>query len=245
MLFIPENELERALVRAVKEPAAGPDFYRLLLESRLLVLGTAEGQEGATEEFSLAPGSRLNLVTGLKDGHQYLPVFSSVARMQDFVKQESKYLSIRGRDLLDLTRGAPVILNPASEYGKELTAEQVGQLLGPSQLRNVVSDTPYPAPLVEALTRVFVAHPDVDAAWMIQVTADGQNQNLHPLVGVETDNAAGFRALVEAIQQEAEASVPEMLFDVQRIDRRNPSGLTEALLQVPPFYIRGRSQKLN
>jgi hypothetical protein len=249
MLFIPENDLERALVRAVKEPAAAPDFYRLLLESNLLVLGTAEGREGATEEFSLAPGSQLSLVTGLKDGHQYLPVFSSVARMQEFVKQESKYLSIRGQDLLDLTRGAPVILNPASEYGKELTAEQVGQLLGPPRPlgapRTIVSDTNYPAPLVEALIRVFKAHPDVDAAWMIQVTLDDQTENLRPLVGIETDNSAGFRALVEAIQQEANISGLNMMFDVQHIDRRNPTSLTNALLQAPPFYIRGGSQKLN
>ena len=249
MLFIPENELERALVRAVKEPAAAPDFYRLLLESHLLVLGTAEGQEGATEAFSLAAGSRLALVTGLKDGHQYLPVFSSVTRMQEFVKQESKYLSIRGHDLLDLTRGAPVILNPASEYGKELTAEEVGQLLGPRQPvgapRTIVSDTNYPPPLVEALIRVFKAHPDVDAAWMIQITLDDQTENLRPLVGIETGNTAGFRILVEAIQQEANISGLDMMFDVQRLDRRNPGGLTQALLQAPPFYIRGGSQKLN
>ena len=50
MLFIPENELEQALVRAVKEPASAPDFYRLLLESQLLVLGTAEGREAASTQ---------------------------------------------------------------------------------------------------------------------------------------------------------------------------------------------------
>ena len=33
MPFIAENELEQALVKAVKDPAAAPDFYRLLLES--------------------------------------------------------------------------------------------------------------------------------------------------------------------------------------------------------------------
>ena len=43
MLFIPENELEKALVRAVKEPQSAPAFYRLLLSSDLLVLGTVEG----------------------------------------------------------------------------------------------------------------------------------------------------------------------------------------------------------
>src|SRR3954463_13081652 len=114
MPFIADNELERALGKAVENPAAAPNFYRLLLESNLLVLGTAEGQEGVTHPLNLAPGSRINLVTGLKDGHQYLPIFSSLVRMQDYVKQESKYLSMKGRDLLDLTRGAPVILNPAS-----------------------------------------------------------------------------------------------------------------------------------
>jgi hypothetical protein len=33
MLFIPENALETALVRAVKEPATAPHFYRLPLAS--------------------------------------------------------------------------------------------------------------------------------------------------------------------------------------------------------------------
>ena len=83
--------------------------------------------------------------------------------MQDYVKQESKYLSVNGRALLELTRGAPVILNPASEYGKELTAEQVGQLLDP--VHGLIRGWPAAhhrqrgrsirMPLVEALTRVF------------------------------------------------------------------------------------------
>ncbi|HYS45611.1 MAG TPA: SseB family protein, partial [Rhizomicrobium sp.] len=83
MPFIPENELERALVKAVQDRETAPDFYRLLLDSNLLVLGSVEGQEDATEQFTLAPGGRLNLVTGQKDGSQFLPVFSSLKRMQD------------------------------------------------------------------------------------------------------------------------------------------------------------------
>jgi hypothetical protein len=249
MPFIADNELERALVKAVNNPLTAPDFYRLLLESNLLVLGTAEGQEGAALPFGLAPGSRLNLVTGLKDGHQYLPVFSSLVRMQDYVKQESKYLSIKGRDLLELTRGAPVILNPASEYGKELTAEEVGQLLNPVPLsgppRTAIGEADYPMPLVEALIRVFGPRPEVEGAWMIQVTFADRAQEPHPLVGIETDNQADFRALVEAIQQEAENAVPGLVFDVQRIDRHTPNSLTDALLQVPPFYTRGARQKMN
>jgi hypothetical protein len=246
MLFIPENELEQALVKAVKIPSTAPDFYRLLLESDLLVLGTAEGQENATESFSLAPGSNLRLVTGLKDGHPYLPVFSSVLRMQDFVKQESKYLSINGRALLDLTRGAPVILNPASEYGKELTAAQVEQLLGPSRpQRPVIGEAEYPMPLVEALTRVFAANPLVEAARMIQVTFADRAQEPHPLVGIEASPSIDFRALVDAIQQETESAAPGAVFDVHRIDRAFSNSVTDALLQAEPFYVRGARQKLN
>ena len=41
------------------------------------------------------------------------------------------------------------------------------------------------------------------------------------------------------IQAAAEAAVPGLVFDVQRVDRHNPAGMTGALLQSVPFYERG------
>jgi len=243
MPFISENELERALVKAAKNSAAAPDFYRLLLESDLLVMGTVEGQEDATEQFKLGPGGKVNLETGLKKGGgTFLPVFSSLLRMQDYVKQESKYLRVNGRALLDLTRGAPVILNPASEYGKELTPEQVAQLLDPqathSQPRLIIGEEDYPMPLVEALIEVFTTRPDVEAAWMIQVRFSGQDEP-HPLVGVET--AGDWPSLMQSVQAAADRSIPGLVFDLQRIDRAHPNSLSDALLQAPPFYQHRKS----
>jgi hypothetical protein len=241
MPFIAENELERALAKAVRDPAAAPDFYRLLLQSDLLVLGTAQGREDAREEFALPPGNQFNLVTGLKDGGQFLPVFSSLARMQEYVKQESKFLRMNGRALLDLTRGAPVILNPASEYGKELSAQDVSQLLDGQPpggtVRFIAGEAGYPVALVEALTAVFAARPDIAAAWMIQVTFSDRAREPHPLVGIET--TGNWAALMTEIQAAAEAAVPGLVFDVQRVDRHNPAGMTGALLQSVPFYERG------
>lgn len=243
MLFIAENELEKALVAAVKTPSSAPEFYRLLLESDLLVMGAAEGREEAQEQFSLEPGTNLKLVTGLKDGAQYLPIFSSLARMQEFVQQETKYLSINGRALLELTRGGPIILNPASQYGKELSPLEVHQLLGgptaPSEKHIITGEAPYPMPLVQALTSVFAARPDIETAWMIQVTFADRADQPHPLVGIET--AGDWPSLVQAIQAAAEAHVPDTLFDIQRVDRRNPAGMTGALIQAAPFYVRGAS----
>jgi len=245
--FIAENELERALVKAVKNPLHAPDFYRLLLESDLLVLGTAEGREDASEKFTLAPGGKLNLVTGLKDSGRFLPLFSSLPRMQEYLKQESKYLSVNGRALLDVTRGGPVILNPSSEYGKELPAVEVAQLLDgqkpDGEPRTIIGEADYPVALVDALRSLFGSRTDIAAAWMIQVTFADRAKQPHPLVGIELDSKTGgdWPSLMQAIETAADASVPGMVFDIQRVDRRNPAGLTGALLQVPPFYQRRRT----
>ncbi|HEX4635840.1 MAG TPA: enhanced serine sensitivity protein SseB C-terminal domain-containing protein [Rhizomicrobium sp.] len=248
MLFIPENELEKALVRAVTEPATAPDFYRLLLASDLLVLGSVEGHENATDAFSVAPGSNVRLVTGMKDGSQYLPVFSSPARLQDYVKQESKFLRVNGRALLDLTRGAPLILNPASLYGKELTADMIGQLLdGPRSIRAVAGEAVgYPTALLEMLARLFATRPEIEAAWMIQVTQAERPQDAHPLIGIETVSPApgDWPSLIQAIEAAARTTVPGMVFDVQRVDRYSPAGMAGALLQTEPFYRRHNAEPI-
>jgi hypothetical protein len=236
MPFVPDNELEKALVRAVSDRSAVPEFYRLLLDSDLLVLGTIEGQEDASEQFTLEPGGQLKLVTGQKDGKPFLPVFSSLLRMQDYVKQESKYLRVNGRALLDVTRGAPITLNPASEYGKELTADQVRQLLEAPAPRVIVGEAEYPQGLVQALTGFFATRPDIETAWMIQVTFADRAQQPHPLVGIETQG--DWPSLMQALQAATQDAIPGLVFDVQRVDRRNPAGMAGALLQATPFYQR-------
>ncbi len=240
MPFISENELERALVKAAKNPAVAADFYRQLLEADLLVMGTVEGQEGATEKFTLAPGGRVNLVTGVREGGgTFLPVFSSLLRMQEYAKKECKFLQVNGRALFDLTRGAPVILNPASEYGKELTPQQISHLLDPaaqSQVLPVIGQGECPPILIETLTGVFITRPDIEAAWTLQIHPPGQDRP-HPVVGVET--AGDWPSLMQAVQAAAETL--DQAFDIQRIDRANLVGLASTLLQVPPFYQRRKN----
>ncbi len=240
MPFISENKLEEALVRAVKSPATAPDFYRLLLESELLVLGTVEGQDETGGSFSLEPGGQLQLVTGENNGQKFLPVFSSLARMQEYVKEEAKYLSINGRALLDLTRGAPVILNPSSEYGRELTPEQIAQLLDPMPASAPValstSDAFYPMPLINALTGVFERHPEVETAWMIRIGIGEAGSQVQPLVGIET--TGDMSALIADIERAAGEAAAGIAFDVQRVDRSRPTGMAGALLQAQPFYQR-------
>lgn len=240
MPFVSENRLEEALVQAVKNPAAVPDFYRLLLESDLLVLGTVEGQEDATSQFSLEPGGQLALVTGERNGERFLPIFSSLTRMQAYVKEESRYLSVNGRALLDLTRGAPVILNPGSDYGRELTPEQIAQLLdtspSPAGRHVAMGEADYPLALMQVLTAVFAKDAGVQTAWIISITPDGPGGKSHPLVGIET--TGDMAALAADIERMAQDKLPGMVFDLQRVDRARPAHMANALLATQPFYQR-------
>lgn len=251
MRFKPENKLEEALVKAVKDSGTAADFARLLLDSDLLVLGTVAGHEDDREKFALAPGGQLKLVPGEKNGEKYLPVFSSLTRMQAYVSDEAKYLAIKGRDLLEVTRGAPVTLNPGSNYGKEFSAEEVGQLLAWDQGREskmsepkiMIGEVDFPMDLVNAATALFQQRPDIANAWMIRVTFADRAREPHPLIGVEFDSeaAGGLATLMPQIERMAEAAVPGMVFDVQQVDRNRQSGMSDALLQVPPFYTRGQT----
>jgi hypothetical protein len=59
------------------------------------------------------------------------------------------------------------------------------------------------------------------------------------LIGIETaSQSADWPALMQVIEAAAQGSVPGMMFDVQRVDRYNPAGMTSALLQAEPFYRR-------
>ena len=244
-LFIAENPLEEALVKAVKHPAQSQDFLRLLLDSDLLVMGTVIVTEGAKDGVVTAgPGSQFSLVTGEKDGAHFLPVFSSLTRMQTYAQKECKYVAMKGRALLELTRGAPLTLNPGSEYGHAFTPEEIARLLEPNlpraPLQASYGQAPLHQPLADALSEVFDRRGDVATAWMVQVrTADGTVL----VVGVET--AAAMASLMPDIQAMARDRVPGVAFDVQKVDRAQPLAFSEAMLKAPPFYPRAPRAPLN
>lgn len=247
MPFLSENKLEEALVAAVKNPATAPDFYRLLLESDLLILGTVNGQQEAAKKFHAEAGSTFSFVSGERNGFKFLPVFSSLTRVQTYVKQESKYLSMKGRDLLEITRGAPIVLNPDSEYGKSLSAEEIALLLNDGLPQGVtvpiIRDIDPPAPLVKALIALFRQNADVSTAWISHIAFAEEGDVPHPLVGVET--TGDMASLVAQIQSVAEKSAPGLAFDVERVERQRPSGIAKTLLQTNPFYSRGPGRLLN
>ncbi len=248
MPFQPENEIEAALLRAVKNPDAATDLHRRMLNGDLLVLGAVEGQEDATDKIRLEPGGKVKLEIGDRNGEKFLPLFTSITRMQAYLKEPGKFLAVNGRALLDLTRGAPVTLNPGSEHAMDFSPELIARILDSQILQgqpkvNLGLEV-FPPNMVEVLTAIFAKDPGVAAAWMIGVAFADRGGERHPLVGIET--TGDMAALMGEIDKAAQASLPGLVFDVQRVDRARPQGMAEAMLQTPPFYERGQpAPKLN
>lgn len=123
----PENELEQCLIHAATETSAQKEFYQKLLCNKLYVLtaGHDAPEEGAQ---ILEKDTTVQFITF--EGGQ-IPIFTSTNRIFDkgVIKEEVPYMSLKGQDLFSVAQGATFILNPYSDYGKELIPKEIENLL--------------------------------------------------------------------------------------------------------------------
>lgn len=123
----PENELEQSLMSAASEISAQKEFYQKLLWNQLFVL-TAKHDASEEGIQVLEEDTNVQLITFEKG---QIPVFTSTNRIFDkgVIKNEVPYICLKGQDLFGLAKGATFILNPYSDYGKELIPEEIENLL--------------------------------------------------------------------------------------------------------------------
>jgi hypothetical protein len=93
--MVPGNPLEHALVAAAAEASARPLFYRLLLESPLLLLDASAAPQLLDEKTVLEKGTQVKAVSIDVDGIQHTAVFSSLSVLQEFVRAEHRYISVQ------------------------------------------------------------------------------------------------------------------------------------------------------
>ena len=244
MTFVPENDLEYALMRAAKDPAARPEFYRLLLSSDLFIIASVRGLKFSGAATSIEPGEQIEIARGDMNGKPFHPVFSSLKRLEENNRDGAEWLSFDGRALFEMTKGATFVLNPGSDYGKELLAEEIAWMLSPTNARQIQIDKPtqvligqpavYPQALVDALRAHFATRPEVSAAYLVQIGY--ADQEPHPLIGVET--TGDWKTLSDNIGRIVAAAAPGQIVDATPIDRAEKDGLSPTLTRTQPFYTR-------
>jgi hypothetical protein len=130
MSFEPINTLEEKLIEAMNEPSARPDFYRELRNSQIYTI--QGGADPIQEKSELAAGQSVQLLSVEMDGKRYIPIFSSLPRMQAFIQEPVQYLEIHALNFFQLTKGADLLLNPGSPFGKEFSAGEIESILNGS-----------------------------------------------------------------------------------------------------------------
>lgn len=253
--MIEPSLLESALQSAADDPAMRPDFYRLLLDSVVFVIGgTAQGSPG---KRTLSAREKINIQSWERsDGTPVIPFFTSLSALQQAIEEPADYLGLPARSLFEVTKGATLVLNPKLEYGREFHPQEVDALLAEGvprlgEQRVVQKETKvflgqpqvYPSRMVDALTTFLAKRSQVKAAYLQLMHDPSKDAKPHLVIGfdAEGDVELLFREAGTVAADTAPNGDPVDFYRVVPGDR----GLSEYFLEnVKPFYERSWGARL-
>ncbi len=243
----PENELEESLIRASLDISSRNEFYRKLLWNELIVLtnGHSESEEGRK---TLEKDTEVQLVT-LENGQ--IPVFTSTNRIFDkgVIKEQVPFMTMKGQDLFGFTKGATFILNPYSDYGKELIPKEIESLLNGSIFEKtnqmVITENTevqigqplkYPTELVKALSNLFVKVPLVKSAYLATIKMDKSEKPPHLIIAMDAEgNMSSVFGKAGALAEQMIGK--DEIIDFVKIEDNNEIS-NYFINQTEPFYKR-------
>ncbi|MEW9572109.1 enhanced serine sensitivity protein SseB C-terminal domain-containing protein [Rhodanobacter sp. Si-c] len=242
------NALEHALEQAAKEPANRPAFYQLLLESEVFALGHTESEGDGRR--TLAVGEKISIVNWQKnDGTPVIPFFSSLDVLRRAIKEQQSFVAMPARSLLEVTKGATLVLNPGSSYSKEFFPHEIEAMLATgvnhvAQSRVVQKPTQvllgqpanHPSEMIAALTKLLAKHPSVKAAYLCLMHDPSTQEKPSLVVGFEGE--ALERAMQEAGSVAADTAPKGVSVDFIKIVRGGEGLSAYFLKSVQPFYER-------
>ena len=243
----PENELEKSLMKASSDISARNEFYTKLLWNELIVLtnGHNVSEEGRK---TLEQDTEVQFVT-FESGQ--IPVFTSTNRIFDkgVIKEQVPFMAMKGQDLFGFTKGATFILNPYSDYGKELIPQEIENLLNGSIFEKtnqmeIKEDTEvligqpskYPTELVKALSNLFTSEPNVKSAYLGTSKMDKSEKLPHLIIAMDMEGN------MSSVSGKAGALAEQMIGKNEIIDFikiENNNGISDYFInRTKPFYKR-------
>ena len=243
----PENELERNLMKAATDISSRHAFYIKLLWNELIVL-TNKNTDLEAGRKTLEKDTEVQFAT-LESGQ--ILVFTATNRIFDkgIIKEQVPFMAIKGQDLFTMTKGATFVLNPYSDYGKELVPQEIESLLNGSIFEKsneveIKKDTEvllaqpikYPTELVKALIDLFQKEDNVKAAYLATIKMDPSDKPPHLIIAIDLEGnmssvSGKAGALAESIIEKKE------IIDFIKIESDN--GISEYFLnQTEAFYKR-------
>ena len=203
-MFKPENDLERALVRAADDASARVPFFEQLIDAELtLALVESRGKGG--------PGGGYEVPEVMADDVAFVPIFTADSRVEAMFGFE-RMMKVRQtfRQILEQIDGANFVLNPGSEYGREISEDDVKAMLAGDFEKAAESDdfavdggfdeedeqplpqvvgrpSPQPTHLVKPLVKLFSGLREVRAVYLAQSLFPGADGVKRLVIGIECD----------------------------------------------------------
>lgn len=251
-MFEPVNDLEKSLMNAATNPASRPQFLRDILASEIYVINHPDDQVNIQNNV-LQAGTKLNIQSIERNGQTWLPIFTALQRLQEYIHSDANYLQMRGRDFFQITRGAYVILNPGFSYGKEFFPQEIEQMLDESVFQPVKTYTAqkdtqvligqpavYPKELVKALSAYFAKNPLVNKAYLALMSNPAEDKP-HLLIAI--DGKGDWQKIVGDAGMIASETIGKgEVIDFMRL---NNNSLSQTVMrQSKPFYEKSFLKKL-
>jgi hypothetical protein len=247
--FLPQNDLERSLMKAATDPAHRPQFYQDLARSDVFIIQHGAAPPPEERRLTLQQGMTLQVQSIQHEGKPYVPIFSSLLRLRAAIDDDVAYLGLNAVALFQITRGSALILNPGSAYGKEISADEASRIadgtIGAPTERYVVEKATQvmigapanvPTELIGALSRFFETRKAVKRAWLAHFFNPAQDKAPHTLIALEvTDDSETIMG--EAGTVIAGVTVPDPPVDMIRVTGREEID-QYFLREAKPFYRR-------
>lgn len=201
--FQPLNMLEARLAYAMTDPQARRGFTEALLTENLYT-PTPDAPDAALTDTDAERSVRL-LHINTPDGGSAVPVFTAQERIAEVYGTQYGYISLTGRDLLEMVASTGAWINPGLDYSVHFNASAIADLLGVPQSRTITEDTSIllgvperePTELIAALQDALsqehriseawlaLAHwPAEDKyAWYVDIRSDLPPSDIQPLLG--------------------------------------------------------------
>lgn len=193
-------ELGELMRVAATQPALRSIFYeRLWDEDLLLILEDQSIPEGNIDK---KVHQTLNVLK-LPDGR--IPVFTSVQRIFEnghVVIPDVKYISMKGKTLFTSNEGNHYVVNPFSQFAKDITQEEIDKvekgdhLYDESRTTEVSSSDRviliiperYPKKMIDDLIALYRNYPEVDRAYMALMQRENSKHTPNYVVAIMTDD---------------------------------------------------------
>jgi hypothetical protein len=239
---IHQSELNRLLEASIDDKRKEPDFFRALLDASVYAHIPKNDRSGRIKFIQFhAP-----------DGELLLPFFSDAGKADAASRGKARIVKLTGRQFLESTLGATVILNPNNQWCK-LYPEEVRVLLRTGRVAILESDNyddrtkiavanpeDVPEKLIDVFQGILATLPDVEAAYLVDMRFEPDLDKPNWVVAVCTPKSVTTR-ICRAILAELQSQPPltDNPLSLLAMPVEDPTPDWAADLKPEPIYLRG------